>query len=59
MAHQIVSIEAFEASSQGALSGHAAVCSCGEQIRTSLSGMIARVEGEKHVAYMNKKEEAR
>jgi hypothetical protein len=53
--HQIVSVEASEASEPGALSGHVAICSCGYRMSTSLSADEAARQGSAHVAYMARK----
>ena len=54
--HEIILVEACDASEPGALSGNAAHCSCGEILKTSLSADHASSLGEQHATYYNRKE---
>lgn len=49
------SVASFDATETGALSGHAATCSCGHVMRTSLSAREAQKLGYAHADYMNRK----
>ncbi len=55
MTHTILTIAAFPATEPGALSGHMAVCSCGDIMRTSLSTQQALILGDEHMDYHNSK----
>jgi hypothetical protein len=53
--HRTIRVEAFEASEAGALAGHAAICSCGYRMATSLSAREAARLGAEHAEYMNRR----
>lgn len=48
-------VRAIPASGHGALAGHGADCSCGTQIRTSLSGYLAELEVLDHAEWHQKR----
>ena len=52
MRHEIISVGPVPATSDGALAGFEAVCSCGYRLSNTVESNAAH-EGREHVTYMN------